>query len=640
MSYNNYDIEKRTQQEAAEKQYYKLQTDRLKHRSFVFSRYPLVNKHSIEMNDIRSFVYADVHARYLSYKGENVLFNVGINNTSKKLYENSLNNVLSKEDPYSSIKENSYNDFYSMDIGFDQEKNLESHNKDFIYFIQNAFLKLKDNKYIIKEKEQYYLDISSIKNEVILQIKKDKMYDNLKEYLEYESGLRFTFNTTINEGLSIDLNQPAFMSGINFITLNPNYENVYKYYFPGEVEYIKASLKKKKSMGVFSGTFAINPMTGIEIPIIISSFFKEDIHVGIPSVSNDDLLFSSIFGLQYNHIIKEEENKKTLINSGFLDGLSIDEAHNTIIDAITSEELGEFYELILKNKILISYEFNNGISIPAYETDYLSEQELPVLIDGKNNVRTVKHKLSQNKITKQVFTPQITQAFLSIAARTKTKIGIATLTSKEFIYDFKDFPCFDYAIFYSETEYLHTLIINMIILKMFNLDSSNIFNKVYIEGNFYDATGLELLRENNNLIDLKGILSRYGACSLRMNMLSTSIVDNFYNNNDEMVYAAQQINNFTKIFEYKFISEYKDLNKDYNNLITNATRFLLLNQLSLYIKELIEFIDKVHTYKKITSKQAKGLLILFSIIAPSICEQIYKDTFNATYPLIYEAWPE
>lgn len=633
----NYLIENKIQEEYNEKKYFDFHKDRLKKQSFVYSSAPLVSKSSIDMNDLRSFVYADVYSRYLTYKGFNTLYSTTINNTNKSLYDNITSKVLSKDDPYSELIENSYRDLYSVDIWYDKEKTIDTHNVDFIHFIQDAFLKLYKQNYIIKD-DVYFLDFNDVKEEVIKQLIESDMFDSLKDYLNYESGLVYKLKTTNNIPLEIFIKDPELLGGVNFICIKGNSPIAKKYFMFEEREYIIESLKKKKSIGVFSGNYCYNPLTNQEIPIIISNFFKEEIRVGNPNINDQDLLFSSVLGIEYNQIFNTEDGEKTLINSDYLDGLNISNARKVFIDNSLNDNAVTYYEDISKTKIQISEIYENGISLPCFIDDIIDNENLPILIDRKNKVRTINHKLSDKEITDQIFNTNITQAFLSIASRVKSKFGITKLSSLEFFNDLKDFPSIEYAIFNNKVEYLYTLILNIIILKNLEIKVNPIC-KFYIEGNFYDKLGLEILRSNNNLIDTNSIVRNHGACALRYSMLSTKIRDNFYYNLEELNLINNFINEFKQIYSYTFISENKDLDKMYKSLVLECTYALEENNLPYYINLLINFVNEVNKNKKIAFRQAKGLLILFSLITPSICEHINKVSFKANYPLMYEAWP-
>ncbi len=634
----NYDIEKKWKHEVEINKYYKLQTDRLKHRKFIYSSLPIVSKYSVDINDMRSFVYSDIYTRYLMYKGYNCLFPIGLNNTSENLYNNVSKNILSKDDPYTNLKENSYIDLNNMDICCDFDRKLESHNKDFIFFMQTSFSNLLTSGFIFKD-DTYYLDFKEIKDEVVKQLVYNDKFDSLKGYLGYEVGVEIEFKTSCNNTIKSLVKTPELLFGVNAICIKSNSSNLKKYIANDEKEYISKTLKSKKCIGVFSGNYAINPINNFEIPIIISNYFDEEFTIINPNNNDKELLFSSVLGLGYINIINFKQGEKTLNNSGFLDDMNVEEARGEVIKFLLENDFATYYEDIKTTKLELSTKYSYGISLPLFEDSLVEVDDYPVLVDRKNNVRTLNGKLSNKKIIDQVFNTNITQAFLTVATRVKSKIGITNFSMQEFLTDFNDYLIFDHAIFTSNEEYLYALILNLIICKYVGIENKEVFKKVSILGKFYDGIGRELLRENNNLIELNSILERYGACSLRFSMLKTNVEDNYYYTQDDFSIFSTVINRFMEIYNSPFLTEYKELEIDYNQLLNNCTKCIEDNNLNLYLKYLNEFIDNISRDKKISLKQAKGLLILFSLVSPSICEMIYKDIFGSNYPLMFESWP-
>lgn len=623
---DNFKLESIFQEESIKNRYYKLQPDKLKNKKYIYCSFPLVYKNSIEISDLRSLVYSDVYARYQTLNGDNALFNVGINNTNTKLYESVSNNVLSKEDPYSNIKEKSYSDLYSIDVGFDLSKKTESHSKEFIHFAQDAFLKLYKFRHIVREEDDYYLDFSSIKDNVLTEIVKDNVFEELKDILDYQSGLTIEFNTTTNFPIETQIGYPEFLAGVNFIAIRHAVKNRH-FYLESEKEYINEAMKNKKNIGIFSGNFAYNPITNQEIPIIITNYFKEEVHIGLPCMNDRDLLFSSIIGLEYLNVLSSE---KTLINSLFLNDLTISEAKKKVVEYCVNKGIAQPYESVNNTKLLLSEQFSDGISIPSYESNIVSYDELPVLIDNKNSVRTINSKLPSKKMTNKVFTTPATQAFLSIASRLKNEVGITYYSSTEFVYDFKEYSKFDFAIFHSKEDYLYTLVLNMILLKSIHEDTNNIFKKFYIENN---------IEVKSNLIEINAINNKYGACSLRLDLLSVPLNENYYYNVEFIENHFKSVESFKEVYEYDFLTEFKDLDTDFKNLVNNCTECIEEANMTRYIGLIKNFINKVHQYKKITQRQAKGLLILYSVLAPGITEGIYKQKFKSNYPLMFESWP-
>ena len=73
--------------------------------------------------------------------------------------------------------------------------------------------------------------------------------------------------------------------------------------------------------------------------------------------------------------------------------------------------------------------------------------------------------------------------------------------------------------------------------------------------------------------------------------------------------------------------------------INFSINFSLLS-FKLYFEAIVNFVKKVHEVKHISRAQAKGLLIILSVVMPSLAEQIKEDVLNLREPLYYFSWPE
>jgi leucyl-tRNA synthetase len=156
--------------------------------------------------------------------------------------------------------------------------------------------------------------------------------------------------------------------GVTFISLAPEHPLVEKITTEAqkaEVEnYIQYAQTKserdrmadvKTISGAFTGAFAINPFNGAKIPIWIADYVLAGYGTGavmaVPSSDTRDYAFAKHFNLPIiqvqegaqTDISKEDFDPKagTMINSGFLNGLSVKEAISTAIAWVEEKGLGK-----------------------------------------------------------------------------------------------------------------------------------------------------------------------------------------------------------------------------------------------------------------------------------------------------------
>lgn len=107
-----------------------------------------------------------------------------------------------------------------------------------------------------------------------------------------------------------------------------------------------------KITGIFTGSFAINPFTGKEIPIWISDYVLAGYGTGaimaVPAHDSRDYAFAKHFDLPIIPIIKgcdiSEESydakEGKMVNSGFLDGMDVKQAIPTAIEEVEKRQIG------------------------------------------------------------------------------------------------------------------------------------------------------------------------------------------------------------------------------------------------------------------------------------------------------------
>ncbi|WFN92802.1 leucine--tRNA ligase [Gordonia sihwensis] len=110
--------------------------------------------------------------------------------------------------------------------------------------------------------------------------------------------------------------------------------------------------ENKEKTGVFTGAFATNPVNGRPVPVFIADYVLIGYGTGaimaVPAHDTRDYEFARTFGLPLLEVIGSdqgiEESAFTgdgpLINSGFLDGLGVDEAKAAMIERLEADGTG------------------------------------------------------------------------------------------------------------------------------------------------------------------------------------------------------------------------------------------------------------------------------------------------------------
>ena len=157
----------------------------------------------------------------------------------------------------------------------------------------------------------------------------------------------------------------------------------------------RTDLAKEKT-GVFSGSFAVNPVNGQRIPIWIADYvlisYGSGAIMAVPAHDTRDWEFAVKFGLPIIEVLKggvvtQEAftGDGTHVNSGFLDGLNKEDAVKAMIDWLEERSLGERAVNYKLRDWIFSRQRYWGEPIPLVHCDHcgivpLKEDQLPLTL--------------------------------------------------------------------------------------------------------------------------------------------------------------------------------------------------------------------------------------------------------------------
>ncbi|GAA4743675.1 leucine--tRNA ligase [Gordonia alkaliphila] len=111
--------------------------------------------------------------------------------------------------------------------------------------------------------------------------------------------------------------------------------------------------ENKEKTGVFTGAYATNPVNGEQLPVFIADYVLIGYGTGaimaVPGHDERDYEFAGAFGLPIREVIGSEAGiaeaaftgDGPLVNSGFLDGMAVDDAKAAIVERLEADGAGE-----------------------------------------------------------------------------------------------------------------------------------------------------------------------------------------------------------------------------------------------------------------------------------------------------------
>lgn len=660
---------------------YRVERDRLKSRCFIYLNYSKINYHGLNISEAKRYVYADFIARFERLIGRNVLFSIGYNNIDSSIYNNQ--NRLDK--PIYNYCASQYalyqKELKLLDISFDEEKEILFSSEEFIKYIQQIFLflydknlisykkglvvsdsirvyqkgeyKEKDGKFYSKTGEllnstfrnHYVLKLNTLRKDIFKEIDRidvtNKIKEELLDYFCYRNELVITCNTTIDEKLEIKSSNPEYLCGISYVCINPNYMDVKPFITSDEgIDLNEISFENQPF--IYTGTNLINPIISTQIPIFLSTNFDEAVHAGIPSLSDIDEMIASELGLDFNPVLDYINNECVLVNSGYFNGLTLQEANIKITNYLINQHLATELKDIKLDEIIISSNIKFGVPIPLYSD--LTPTNIPVVYNLKHDVKLEAGQLSERNFVKEFLTDEFVKNLLPNAIRLKNETGILDFESIEALDEIGLFSKADVALMKSY-DYLNELVYNIIFNKIFaryyttGFDCE--FKKLLLVEPILDDKLQIMHRDNNNLVSISTLIGNYGSTVIRAYYASIGLdyeaaVYNVYDI-EEVCELTEKI---VKVFYHSIDETCVDLDIAYQRMVDVCYLSARKYDFKSYFESIINFTKKVHEIKHISRAQAKGLLIILSVIMPAFAEQIKEDVLNLREPLYYFSWPE
>ena len=679
MIYDLPSIEKIQIEKAQKNKLYKVERDRLKPRYFLYTNYPKINYYGLNIAEAKRFVYSDFIVRYQRLIGKNVLFSMGYNNLDSSIYHNA--NILDK--PLYNIVDLQYKTYQkelsSLEISFDNEKEIIYSNANYIRYVQEVFLQLYEKKIIslkhglvvhngnkIFQKGEYYeengryvsnsgeklkhtysnyyaLSLKNIKTQMKSAIDNLELPQTVKlcllDSLRYRNELVIKCRTTADEILEINMMNPEFICGISYVSLNPKYIDIKPFISSDECGDYEELLNNISDELLYTGTFLINPIINNKIPVFVSYKFDEGVHVGIPSLSDSEENFVLKNELDFNPILDYINDECVLVNSGRFNGLSLLEAHDAITNSLVEEGLATKLKDVKLDELIVSSKVPFGVPIPLHMDN--SKAKLPVIYDIVHDVKLEDGELPNKTLVKEFICDEFVNHLLPNAIRLKSDTGIIEFDSQE---AYEELGIFKYAnmCVLDSNNYLQELLWNVVFDCLFYEEGKNceLKNTLFIKP-IVDKNSLTMSRENSNLISVGDLIETYGSTIVRSYYAAIGNIteSTIYDVND-INKLTDVINNIIKVFYYPIDDMCVELDIAYQRFIDSANMSARKYDFKTYFEEIVKFVKKVHEIKHISRAQAKGLLIVLSVIAPSLAEQLKQDVLNLREPLYYYSWPE
>ncbi|HJF54105.1 MAG TPA: leucine--tRNA ligase [Limosilactobacillus coleohominis] len=439
----------------------------------------------------------------------------------------------------------------------------------------------------------------------------------------------------------------------------------------------RTDLSKEKT-GVFTGAYAINPVNGDKLPIWISDYVLASYGTGavmaVPAHDDRDYAFAHKFNLPIKQVIEGGDLEKAAytgdgkhINSGFLDGLNIDDAKQKMVDWLTEHHAGQKKVNYKLRDWIFSRQRYWGEPIPVIHwddgtTSLVPEDELPLELPDTDNIEpsgTGESPLAKIKDWVNVYDEngrhglRETNTMPQWAGsswywlRYTDPHNDQALASKEAL-DY--WSPVDLYVGGAEHAVLHLLYARFWHKFLYDLGvvpTPEPFMKLVNQGMILGSNHEKMSKSKGNVVNPDEIVDQYGADTLRlyemfMGPLTESVPwdPKGLHGANKWVHRVWRLimddNNHLR----DRISTINDgkLDKVYNQTVKKVTEDYERMHFNTAISQLMVFVNEAYKVDDLPVEYIKGFIKMIAPIMPHMAEELWSQ-FNESDTITYQPWP-
>lgn len=496
--------------------------------------------------------------------------------------------------------------------------------------------------------------------------------------------VKFKIANTNNLEFTVFTTRPDTLFGATYCVLAPELELVEKITTDAQrsavEEYKKIAASKsdlertelsKEKTGVFTGSYAINPVNGKEIPIWISDYVLSTYGTGcimaVPAHDQRDYEFATKFGIEIIPVLEGGDISKEAftgdglhINSDFLNGLNKKDAIKKIIDWLEEKQIGTKKVNYKLREWIFARQRYWGEPIPIVYIDdemkALADSDLPLVLPELDDYAPSKTGASPlDKATDWVNT---TYDGKTAKRETSTMPGSAGSSWYFLRYidphndkEFANKKLLEYwlpvDLYVGGPEHavghlLYSRFWNNYLYNKGLVPVKEPFAKLRHQGMILGTNGEKMSKSKGNVINPDDMVKEYGADSLRLYEMFMGPIESAKPWDPNGIDGAKKF--LDRVWRLYVESDKikdkqnKNLEKVYHYTVKKVTNDYETMNFNTAISQMMIFINSVNKEEVFPMEYAEGFLKLLNPIAPHITEELW-NILGHNDTITYEPWP-
>ena len=421
--------------------------------------------------------------------------------------------------------------------------------------------------------------------------------------------------------------------------------------------------------GVFTGSYAINPVNGKKIPIYIADYVLSTYATGaimaVPAHDKRDYEFAKKFNLDIVKVLDVDEQDMEKdgihISSGFLDGLNKKDAIDKMLEYLEKNNLGKKKVNYKMRDWIFSRQRYWGEPIPIVEFEdgrqmALPDKDLPLELpvledykpfrDGRSALARatdfINVEIDGQKAKRELSTMPGSAGSSWYFLRYIDPHNEEKLAEKELLDHWMPVDLYvggpEHAVghlLYSRmwTKFLHEQ-------GILNVDEP--YKKLFHQGMMLGANGIKMgKRYKEFVVDPNDIVNEYGADALRLYQMFMGPLEASKPWSDSGINGAKKfLDKVVRLLTSEKIQdkENKTLDKVYNYTIKKCEEDYEKLSFNTAVAQMMIFVNEASKEEIVPLEYIRGFLKLLNPICPYLTEEFYQRLFGSN-TIAYESFP-
>lgn len=553
--------------------------------------------------------------------------------------------------------------------------------------------------------------VRKVKSEWMLKITNyaDKLLDGLND-VDYIERVKTSQRNWIgrSEGAEVDFSiagkedklrvyttRPDTLFGATYMVVSPEHPIIDKYrdeiknwdeiaayreMAAKKSDFERTELAKDKTGVILNGLMAVNPVNDTEIPIWISDYVLMTYGTGaimaVPAHDDRDWEFAKKFHLPMIQVVEGKEGPVDIneaaftdvatgqmLNSGFLDGLSVEEAKEKIKDFLTEKKIGSRKVNFKLRDWVFSRQRYWGEPIPIVHCEKcgfvpLDESELPLLLPEVDSYMPTDN--GESPLAAMTDWVNTTCPCCGGAAKRETDTmpqwagsswyflrytdphNANALASPEALKYWMPVDWYNGGMEHTTLHLLYSRFWHKFLYDQKVVPTAEPYQKRTSHGMILGENGEKMSKSRGNVVNPDDIVRDYGADTLRTYEMFIGAFDLSASWSDDGVKGCRRFldrvwklqtilteeEGYSKDLEIKLHQTIKKVSSDFENLKFNTA-----------IAAMMALINDFYKKNAVTKGEFKTLITLLNPVAPHMTEELWS-VLGCEGRLYQQAWPE